>query len=111
MFPDRIRDGVRRLFRLNVRRPQDALRDADAELDSVIDAKVEYLMARGMSAIAAREEATRALGGARASVHQSAEHRERTLAVHDRIDDLERPTFATRFELSVARPRSPRPPS
>lgn len=88
MFPDRIRDGVRRLFRLNVRRPQDALRDADAELDSVIDAKIEYLVARGMPAHAAREEAERSLGAARASVHQSAEHRERTLALTDRIDDL-----------------------
>jgi putative ABC transport system permease protein len=87
MFPDRIRDGVRRLFRLNVRRPQDAQRDADAELDSVIDSKIEFLMARGMSAEAARAEAERTLGGSRSSVHQSAEHREHTLAWHDRVDD------------------------
>src|SRR5471030_2181174 len=87
MFPDRIRDGVRRLFRLNVRRPQDAVRDADAELDSIIDSKIEFLMARGMAAKAARAEAERTLGGSRSSVHESAEHRERTLAWHDRIDD------------------------
>ena len=88
MLPDRIRNGVRRLFRLNVRRPEDAIRDADAELESVIEAKAEYVAARAMSAQAAREEAERVLVGARDSVHQSAQHRERTLALSDRIDDL-----------------------
>jgi putative ABC transport system permease protein len=88
MSPDRIRNGVRRLFRLNVRRPEDALRDADAELESVIEAKAEYLAARGMSAQAAREEAERTVGRGRSGVHESARHRERTLALSERIDDL-----------------------
>ena len=92
MLPDPIRDGVRRLFHLNVRRPEDARRDADAELASVIDARTEYLVARGMTPAAARAEAARTVGDPgvlRASVHRSAEHRERALAAHERIEEAQ----------------------
>ena len=88
MLPDRLRDGVRRLFRLNLRRPQDARRDADAELAAVIEERIDYLVARGMAPVAARLEAARTLGESRDALLHSAEHRERTLAVHDRIEDL-----------------------
>ena len=55
MRPDEIRAGVRRLFRLPVRRP--AAADADAELESLLDEQIRYLIARGMSPDTARAEA------------------------------------------------------
>jgi hypothetical protein len=56
-----IRSGVRRLLRLTLGvRSADA--DADAELRSFMDARVEHLIARGMSPDAARAEAESCLG-------------------------------------------------
>ncbi len=80
---DPIRNGIRRLFRLALHRHADAAPDADAELGAVIDARIEYLVARGASPDAARAEAMRHLGAspdnARDAVRRSAEQRERSL--------------------------------
>ena len=106
MLPNPIRAGVRRLFRLDLRRPSDAVRDADAELSSVIDARTEYLVARGMAPDVAHAEAVRALGDlsdVRERVQRSAEYRERALAAHDAVDDAK---TDIRFALRTFR-RSP----
>jgi predicted permease len=87
----RIRDGARRLFGLELHRPDHAAADADAELDAVIEARTEYLVARGKSRAEAHREAIRHLGApmdeARALVHGSAHHRERKLMISERIAD------------------------
>src|SRR5215472_7135400 len=87
----RIRAGVRRLFRLALHHPAGAVDDADEELRAVLDAKAEYLVARGVSPDVARAEAERGLGRpveeARAVVRRSAQRRERTLDVRERLDD------------------------
>ena len=57
MRPDEIRAGVRRLFRLTVRWADGAGADADAELESLLDEQIRYLIARGMSPDTARAEA------------------------------------------------------
>jgi len=44
MIPE-IRAGVRRLFRLAIHRPDRAPQDADDELRSVLDARIEHLWA------------------------------------------------------------------
>ncbi|HVT41120.1 MAG TPA: ABC transporter permease [Gemmatimonadaceae bacterium] len=103
MIPDDIRAGVRRLFRLPPGRPEDAHRDADAELASVIDAKTEYLTARGMAPDAARAEARRMLGepgGTRADLRRSAERRERRLAAFERLGEA---TADMRYALRTFR--------
>jgi len=107
MSPDRIRVGVRRLFRLALRRPDDARGDGDAELASVIEAKAEYLIARGMAPDVAQTEAARTLGvpfdSARAGVRRSAERRERTLGTREQVDEA---MTDARFALRAFR-RSP----
>lgn len=87
-----IRHGVRRLFHLALRRPDVAHADASAELDSLVDERVDFLVARGMSPAAARAEAVRRLGSpiedARARLRQSAEHRERHMRIAERWNEL-----------------------
>jgi predicted permease len=87
-----IRAGVRRLFRLAVRTPAAIRRDVDEELRFQIEARTEYLIARGLSPDAARAEALRRLGTtldeARARLHHSAERREHRMRLHQRMDDL-----------------------
>ena len=91
MRSDDIRRGVRRLFRLEVRRPERAGAEADAELDSFLDEQVRYLESRGWSPEAARAEGLRRLGGslpgARTRLHHSAKHRERRMKVLEWLDD------------------------
>ena len=57
-----IRDGVRRLFRLDVRTPERIRAEANEELYSLIDARIEHLVARGMTPDEARTETERRLG-------------------------------------------------
>src|SRR5437870_7886000 len=87
-----IRAGVRRLLRLPLRTPVQIHDDVDEELQSYVDARVDYLVARGMSPDAARAEAIRRLGGPldemRERLHQSAELRERRMQFHERIEDV-----------------------
>ncbi|MEO5800369.1 MAG: ABC transporter permease [Gemmatimonadales bacterium] len=85
-------DGVRRLFRLSLRRP-DLIHEAiDEELRFHIEERVAQLMARGMSADAARIEAIRRLGPSLPEVtqrlHHSAERKERSLAMHERFEEF-----------------------
>ena len=62
-MPSAIRAGVRRLFRLAVRRPDAARAELDEELRCYAEARVEHLVARGWSPEDARAESLRRLGG------------------------------------------------
>lgn len=90
--PGGIRAGVRRLFRLAVRRPDIVHDDMDDELRFHFDERVEYFVARGMSRDDARVEALRRLGGdlpgTRERLRNSADHRERTMAMHERFEEI-----------------------
>ena len=90
--PSGIRAGVRRLFRLAVRRPDIVHDDMDEELRFHFDERVEFLIARGMPRDEARAEALRRLGGdlneTRDRLHHSADRRERTMAMHERLEEL-----------------------
>ncbi len=107
MMPGFIRAGVRRLFQLAVRRPEEAAADAEAELQSLLDEHTRYLTARGMAPDAARAEALRHVGGPlpRASIllHRSAKRRERSLQAHEWLEDF---AADLRYGLRVLR-RSP----
>ena len=87
-----LRPGVRRLFRLPLRTSVAIHSDADAELESLIASRVEHLIARGMSPSDARDEALRRLGATleetRLQLHESAEHRERRMEIHEHIENL-----------------------
>ena len=91
MTPRDIRSGVRRLFRLEVRRPLEASADADAELASFLEEQVQHLVTQGWSPTTARDEALRRLGEplpeARAVLHRSAQQRERRMKLHEWIAD------------------------
>jgi putative ABC transport system permease protein len=86
-----IRRSVRRLFRLEIRRPERAAADADAELASFLDEQVRHLVSRGADPDVARAEALRRLGRslpeARASLQHSATHRERRMRILEWLDD------------------------
>src|SRR5579862_2775806 len=87
-----IRDGVRRLFRLPLRTDDIVHADADAELASLLEERVEHLVLRGMTPEQARAEAERRLGAtvaeARDTLHQSAGLRERRMQFQETFDDL-----------------------
>lgn len=57
-----LRPGVRRLFRLGLRRPPDAAAEMDDEIAFHLQARVERLVARGWPPDAARAEALRRFG-------------------------------------------------
>jgi putative ABC transport system permease protein len=84
--------GVRRLFRLAVRRPDIVHDDMDDEIRFHFDERVEQFVARGMSRDEARAETLRRLGGdlneTRERLHHSADRRERTMAMHERLEDV-----------------------
>ena len=92
MRPSGIRDGVRRLFTLRTRAQARIDAEADDELRAVIDERVEYLMARGMSGADARAQAIERLGQSvddtKQLLHHSAETRERRMYMRETIDDL-----------------------
>jgi putative ABC transport system permease protein len=87
-----IRAGVRRLFRLPLRAPDIVRADADAELDSLLDERIAYLVDRGMTPAAARAEALERLGGViddtRNELQHSAQRRERRMQIRETLDDL-----------------------
>jgi predicted permease len=88
--PRGIRAGVRRLFRLAVRRPDIVHEDMDDELRFHLEERVERFVARGMSRAEARAETLRRLGGdlneTRDRLHHSADRRERTMAMRERVE-------------------------
>ena len=90
MTPDELE--ARRLFELAVRRLRDAGAEADAELASLLDEHVHYLIGQGMMPEAARAEALARLGAplpdARRTMHRSAEHRERRMNIREWMADL-----------------------
>ncbi|HKV71000.1 MAG TPA: ABC transporter permease [Gemmatimonadales bacterium] len=91
-MPFDLRPGVRRLFRLPLSTPDATRQDVDDELGSLIDSRVESLVAQGMSPGDARTEALRHLGpsldDARKQLHSSAHQRERRMQVRDFVDGV-----------------------
>ncbi len=88
---DGIRVGVKRLFRPAVRTDARSKEDLEDELRSHIDARVEYLVARGRSADDARAEAERRFGNLDETLmllQESAVDKERTLSFRERLASL-----------------------
>jgi len=89
-----IRAGVRRLFRLAIRRPESIRQEMDEELRFHVEARIQHFIAHGMTPEEARREAIDRLGGslteARARLHHSVERKEHRMAMRERIDDLVR---------------------
>ena len=87
-----IRPGIRRFFRLPLRTASSIYADVDEELESIMAARVDDLMSRGLSRADARSEALRRLGttfeSARDDLHHSAQRRERHMRFHEYWDDL-----------------------
>ncbi|MEO7358897.1 MAG: ABC transporter permease [Gemmatimonadaceae bacterium] len=87
-----IRDGVMRLIRLPLRTRTEIDADADAELDSFLAERIDSLVARGLSASEARQEALRRLGPslteASQLLHHSARTRERRMNMRELVDDF-----------------------
>lgn len=86
-----IRRGIRRLFRLGLRRPSDATTDARAELDTLLEEEVEHLVARGVTPETARADALRRLGTtlpeAYDRVEDSALRKERHMRLYESVQD------------------------
>jgi putative ABC transport system permease protein len=87
-----IRPGVRRLFRLAPTNAAARRAEIDEEIASLIENRVEALVARGMSREAAHTEALRRIGvtleEARRDLHHLAEYRERRMHIREYIDSL-----------------------
>lgn len=84
-----IRPGIRRLFRLGVRRAEIVDRDVSAEIETHLALRAEQLARQGYSPDAAREEAQRRFGAthiSRQRVDAAAGHRERKMQFSERID-------------------------
>jgi predicted permease len=83
--------GIRRAFGLAVRRLSVIRRDADDELTSLLEERIDLFVERGMSRDDARAEALRLLGApvedARADLRRSAERRERVMSIREWIAD------------------------
>jgi predicted permease len=91
MEPLGIRAGVRRLFRLAVRRRARLEGDIDEELRFHLDMRIDQLVRRGMPPDEARAEAMRRLGTvheARRRLQASATRRERHMQRRERLDGL-----------------------
>lgn len=86
-----IRRGIRRLFRLPLRRADVVRRDVEAEIDTHLALRTEQLMARGLPPEAARAEAAR-LFGALDIDHQAlahaAHHREQRMRMTEFFDAI-----------------------
>jgi predicted permease len=86
-----IRPGVRRLFRVALRRPADARREADEEIRLHLALRTEQLVRAGMSPADARAEAERRFGPldeARERLHTSTSRRDARMRALDWMDAL-----------------------
>ena len=84
-----LRPGVRRLFRLAIRRPSRAAAEMDDEIHFHLDMRAAQLVARGWSADAARAEAQRLFGPLpemRRDLHAAARRREEILTMSETLD-------------------------
>ncbi|HEV7703209.1 MAG TPA: ABC transporter permease, partial [Gemmatimonadaceae bacterium] len=88
-----VRSGVRRLFRLPLHTTDRVTADANDELRTFLDERIDHLIARGMRPDEARAEALRRmgapLGDAREMIQESAATRERTIRTRQSFEDLE----------------------
>jgi predicted permease len=89
-----IRTGVRRLFRLAVRRRESIRQDMDEELRFHVEARVQHFIAQGMTPDEARQETIQRLGGsfaaARDRLYRSVEQKEHRMVWRERLGDLGR---------------------
>src|SRR5690242_4176261 len=87
-----IRPGIRRLVRLPLSSATRARAEADAELDAFLEAKTDYLVARGVPASEARSQALASLGASlddtRQRLYHSIARRENRMQRRERIDDV-----------------------
>jgi predicted permease len=86
-----IRSGVRRLFRLAIRRPELAKDDVDREIAFHLEERVRQLVASGMTPAEADAEARRRFGdldASRAALGAQAVRQEQRLALGDRLEAL-----------------------
>jgi predicted permease len=86
-----IRPGIRKLFRLALRRRDVVARNVDDEIRAHLDLRAEQLQREGYPPDAARAEAARRFGSlddARRDLQEHAQHRERTMQFHERLDAL-----------------------
>lgn len=87
-----IRAGIRKLFRLDLHRHDQAEREMDDELRFYLEARTEQLIGQGLSPAAAREEALRRLGGSieetRHRLRHSATRREERMRIQEWWADL-----------------------
>src|SRR5215207_7760246 len=91
MSHSEIRPGIRRLFRLAVRRPEYARAEADEEIRLHLQLRTEQLVREGLSPDAARAEAERRFGPldeARARLHTSATRREDRMRLREWVDGI-----------------------
>ena len=87
-----IRAGIRKLFRLDLHRRDQAEREMDDELRFYLEARTEQLIGQGMLPGAAREEALRRLGGSveetRHRLQHSATRREDRMRIREWWTDV-----------------------
>src|SRR5215210_3724752 len=89
MRQSEIRPGIRRLFRLAVRRPENTLAEADEEIRLHLQLRAAQLEREGLSPQVARAEAERRFGPldeARAQLHSSATRREDQMRMREWLD-------------------------
>jgi putative ABC transport system permease protein len=90
---DGLRRGLRRFFRIDVRRIERTSAESDEELTTFLDARIEDLVARGMTPTDARAEAIRRLGGkslesVQVALRCSSAKRERKIHMREWMDDF-----------------------
>src|SRR5215208_1984870 len=93
MSHSEIRPGIRRLFRLAVRRPEYARAEADDEIRLHLQLRTEQLIREGLPPDAASAEAERRFGPldeARARLHTSATRREDRMRMREWVDGVGR---------------------
>ncbi|MEO8561324.1 MAG: ABC transporter permease [bacterium] len=91
MSPREIRPGIRRLFRLALRRPHDTIAEVDDEIRLHIALRTQQLVREGRPLDAARAEAESRFGlrdEARRALHDSAQQRETRMDRIERFDAL-----------------------